>query len=154
MTATPAASTAAEVPPWVPVPVEECVFLAPTPDQLAVLGLLARGLRHAEVARAMEVTEDVVRGRVEEARYRTGSRNTLNLIALCVSRGWVPPVPDPNHPPPRRWWSRTIRSLAKQAARQQAQREQAAANRAAADKAAAERERTRVRVRKILNLDG
>jgi len=64
----------------------------PTPRQLEFLSLIASGLDTHGVADETGVSHNTVRNTIVAAKEKTDANSTANLIAYCVSNGWIWPV--------------------------------------------------------------
>jgi len=74
----------------------DAVGLALTPRQLQVVALLHDGLKQADIARALGITQRQVERLVRHARERARASTTTELLALAVAAGLVPVGARPN----------------------------------------------------------
>ncbi|NIC05228.1 sigma factor-like helix-turn-helix DNA-binding protein [Billgrantia bachuensis] len=64
-----------------------------TKRQAILVTLTARGLGCKEIAREMGIAVNTARVMLQQARERTECRNAAHLVALALSKGWIPPLP-------------------------------------------------------------
>jgi DNA-binding CsgD family transcriptional regulator len=67
--------------------VPEPVVPGLTPRQSEVVQLVAAGMKHAEIAECLDVSVNQVRRLLQQARERTGTSTTRELVAVTVSAG-------------------------------------------------------------------
>jgi DNA-binding CsgD family transcriptional regulator len=61
----------------------------PTPQQLAVLRLLALGATNPEIGRALWLSPDTVKNHVARIGDLVGSRNRTRIVVEAIARGWL-----------------------------------------------------------------
>ncbi|MCE8042475.1 helix-turn-helix transcriptional regulator [Halomonas daqingensis] len=64
-----------------------------TKRQQQVVSLLAQGNTAEQCGEAMHRSVATVRRHVILACERVGARNAAHLVALALSKGWIPPLP-------------------------------------------------------------
>jgi DNA-binding NarL/FixJ family response regulator len=67
---------------------------APTPDllsaqQLVILRLIAQGLSSREIATQLYLSENTVKGYVQEILHRLGVKNRTEAVMVAVKQGWL-----------------------------------------------------------------
>ncbi|HEU5381915.1 MAG TPA: response regulator transcription factor [Ktedonobacteraceae bacterium] len=67
---------------------------APTPDllsaqQLVILRLVAQGLSSREIATQLYLSENTVKGYVQEILHRLGVKNRTEAVMVAVKQGWL-----------------------------------------------------------------
>lgn len=75
-------------------PVKQAAF-AITPREAEVLAAMAQGLRCAEIARVLSISEYTVRKHRANMMARLAVRNAPQLVAFARLRGWLMPAPAP-----------------------------------------------------------
>ncbi|HEY0754464.1 MAG TPA: response regulator transcription factor [Ktedonobacteraceae bacterium] len=68
--------------------------LAPAPDllsaqQLVILRLVAQGLSSREIATQLYLSENTVKGYVQEILHRLGVKNRTEAVMVAVKQGWL-----------------------------------------------------------------
>lgn len=61
----------------------------PTPRQLEMLSLCARGFSREEIGRELYLSPWTVKVTLDEARGRLGARNVTHAVSLCIVRGYL-----------------------------------------------------------------
>jgi DNA-binding CsgD family transcriptional regulator len=64
-------------------------LIRPSHTELVTLYLLSMGYSRPEVAEMMCVTVEAIKSRLAKARRRTGTRNTCQMMALVIRKGWI-----------------------------------------------------------------
>lgn len=64
-----------------------------TKRQVQVTNLVAHGNTADQCATEMHVSVTTVRSHIVNACSRVGARNAAHLVALALSKGWIPPLP-------------------------------------------------------------
>lgn len=59
------------------------------PHQFSVLRLMASGFSNREIAERLEISENTVKGYVQEVLRRLGARNRLDAVMIAVRNGWI-----------------------------------------------------------------
>lgn len=59
------------------------------PHQLAVLRLMGSGFSNREIAERLYLSENTVKGYVQEVLRRLGARNRLDAVMIAVRNGWI-----------------------------------------------------------------
>lgn len=60
-----------------------------SPHQLSVLRLMAQGLSNKQIAERLYLSENTVKGYVQEVLRRLGARNRLEAVMIANRRGWL-----------------------------------------------------------------
>jgi len=60
-----------------------------TPQQLAILRLVAQGYSNREVGERMHLSENTVKGHVAEVLHRLGLKNRVEAALMASTRGWL-----------------------------------------------------------------
>jgi DNA-binding CsgD family transcriptional regulator len=66
-----------------------------TPREAEVLAAMAHGLRCAEIARVLSISQYTVRKHRANMMARLGLRNAPELVAFARVRGWLKPATAP-----------------------------------------------------------
>jgi two-component system, NarL family, response regulator DevR len=59
------------------------------PHQFSVLRLMASGFTNREIAERLYLTENTVKGYVQEILRRLGARNRLDAVMIAIRNGWM-----------------------------------------------------------------
>ncbi|RIK47238.1 MAG: DNA-binding response regulator [Chloroflexi bacterium] len=59
------------------------------PHQFSVLRLMAGGFSNREIAERLYLSENTVKGYVQEVLRRLGARNRLDAVMIAVRNGWI-----------------------------------------------------------------
>lgn len=59
------------------------------PHQFSVLRLMASGFTNREIADRLFLTENTVKGYVQEILRRLGARNRLDAVMIAIRSGWI-----------------------------------------------------------------
>jgi DNA-binding NarL/FixJ family response regulator len=60
-----------------------------SPHQYSVLRLMAQGLSNKQIAERLFLSENTVKGYVQEVLRRLGARNRLEAVMIANRRGWL-----------------------------------------------------------------
>jgi len=60
-----------------------------TPQQMEILRLLAKGASNREIAQALHLSENTIKGYAAEVLHRLGVKNRVEAAMLATSKGWV-----------------------------------------------------------------
>lgn len=60
-----------------------------SPQQLALLRLIAQGLSSREIAAELSLSENTVKGYVQEVLQRLGVKNRTEAVMVAVKQGWL-----------------------------------------------------------------
>ena len=60
-----------------------------SPQQLAILRLVAQGLSSREIATQLYLSENTVKGYVQEILHRLGVKNRTEAVMVAVKHGWL-----------------------------------------------------------------
>jgi DNA-binding NarL/FixJ family response regulator len=63
----------------------------PSPEELEVMRLVAKGHKDAAIARRLGVAAVTVHRRAQRFARRVGARSRPHAIAIGIARGWIPP---------------------------------------------------------------
>lgn len=63
--------------------------VSPTPEQLAIVELIARGYSREIIGRKLGLCVKLVSERTAEARRITQAKNNIHLIAICWLEDWI-----------------------------------------------------------------
>lgn len=61
----------------------------PTVRQREIATYMAGGYTAIEIAKATHITENTVRTHIQDLLRRTGGRNRVHAIAICIRKGWI-----------------------------------------------------------------
>lgn len=69
----------------------------PAPDVIsraeqAVVALAAHGLTNTAIGRRLGRSTNTIKSRLARLTVRLGARNRAHLVAVCISRGLIPPL--------------------------------------------------------------
>ncbi len=59
------------------------------PHQVSVLQLMSQGFSNREIAERLYLSENTVKGYVQEVLRRLGARNRLEAVMIASRRGWL-----------------------------------------------------------------
>ena len=59
------------------------------PHQLAVLRLMGSGFSNREIAERLRLSENTIKGYVQEVLRRLGARNRVDAVMIGVRNGWI-----------------------------------------------------------------
>ncbi|MBE3557748.1 MAG: response regulator transcription factor [Ktedonobacteraceae bacterium] len=60
-----------------------------SPQQLVILRLIAQGLSSREIARQLFLSENTIKGYVQEILHRLGVKNRTEAVMIAVKNGWL-----------------------------------------------------------------
>lgn len=60
-----------------------------TPSQLRLVQHLAAGNTYAQIAKLVYRSHDGVKCALKETRDKVGARNSVHLVAMALSNGWI-----------------------------------------------------------------
>lgn len=63
-----------------------------TPREIEIIGLIALGKNHRDIAEALKISHRTVEKHLEASMGKVGALNRAHLVALAISSGLIPPI--------------------------------------------------------------